>query len=87
MTLPEPDLVAALRLLGPQSRLPGQLLYATAALEAAGLEPAAVARWAATHGGGSIEAGAVKLRKGQRPQEGRVGRPEGFVMVPESALD
>lgn len=82
----EQELIDALRLLGPQSRLPGQLLYSTAALAGAGLDPAAVARWAGRHGGGAIEAGAVKLRKGQRPQEGRVGRAEGFVMVPESAL-
>jgi hypothetical protein len=80
------ELVAALRTLGPQGRLPGQLLYATAALAAAGLDPSEVERWAAARGGGPIEAGAVKLRKGQTPREGRVGRPEGFVLVPESAL-
>lgn len=80
------DLVAALRLLGPQGQLPGQLLYAAAALAAAGLDPDEVARWAARHGGGRVEAGAVKLRKGQSPREGRVGRPEGFVLVPDSAL-
>ncbi len=86
MTPPDDELIAALRLLGAQSQLPGQLLFATSALAAAGLDPDAVGRWATAHGGGAIEAGAVKLRKGQRPQDGRVGRPEAFIVVPESAL-
>jgi hypothetical protein len=80
------ELIAALRRLGPQARLPGQWLYAAAALTGAGLDPEAVGRWAQQHGGGPVDAGAVKLRKGQRPEQGRVGRPEAFVMVPETAL-
>ncbi len=80
------ELVAALRTLGPSARLPGQLLYAAAALRGAGLDPGEVGRWATAHGGGPIDAGAVKLRKGQRPEDGRVGRPEPFVLVPEDAV-
>ncbi|MBO9534153.1 MAG: hypothetical protein J7513_14375 [Solirubrobacteraceae bacterium] len=80
------ELVAALRTLGPSSRLPGQQLFAAAALTGAGLDPDEVGRWATAHGGGPFDAGAVKLRKGQRPEDGRVGRPEAFVLVPDSAL-
>ena len=81
------QLVEALRVLGPASRLPGQLLFAESAAEAAGIALADLEQWAASHGGGRIEAGAVKLRQGQRPEQGKVGRPEAFVIVPESALD
>jgi hypothetical protein len=80
------ELVAALHTLGPSSRLPGRTLFAREALIGAGLDPDVVLRWATAHGGGSIEAGAVKLRKGQRPQDGRVGRPEAFVVVPDAVL-
>ena len=80
------ELLAALRVLGPSSRLPGWLLFAEAAAEAAGIELAHLERWAKTQGGGRIDAGAVKLRKGQRPEQGKVGRAEAFVVVPERAL-
>lgn len=80
------QLVAALRVLGPTSRLPGLAVYAGAALELAGLDVDEVTAWAAAHGGGRLDAGAVKLRKGQKPEQGRVGRAEAFVAVPESAL-
>lgn len=81
------ELIAALRRLGPIGRLPDQSLFSGAAIEAAGLDLAEVIRFAQAHGGGELAAGAVKLRKGQRPQEGRVGRPEAFVAVPDAALD
>jgi hypothetical protein len=79
-------LIDALQTLGPQGRLPGRLLFASSALAGAGLDVADVDRWAQQHGGGAVDAGAVKLRKGQRPEHGQVGRPEAFVLVPEAAL-
>ncbi|MEH3055159.1 MAG: hypothetical protein PGN13_14365 [Patulibacter minatonensis] len=82
----EEAFVRALGTLGPQGRLPGQLLYATSALEAAGIDVEALATWAAAHGGGPLQAGAVKVRKGQRPEQGRVGRPEGFIGVPDHLI-
>jgi hypothetical protein len=61
-------------------------LFAESAAEAAGIDLGHLERWAAASGGGRIDAGAVKLRKGQRAEQGRVGRPEAFVIVPEAAL-
>ncbi len=81
-----PELRAALQELPPSSRVPGLALYAASLLEAAGLQPEEVATWAQAQGGGWIEAGRLRLRKGESPQQAKVGRAERFVAVPDDAL-
>lgn len=82
-----PELVAALRALPPSSRLPGLALYAASLLEAAGLSPDAAADWAQAHGGGWVDAGRLRLRKGESPAQAKVGRAERFVAIPDDALE
>ncbi|MDO9354454.1 MAG: hypothetical protein Q7T55_12215 [Solirubrobacteraceae bacterium] len=82
----EDELIAALRTLKPMGELPGLGLYRADLLEAAGIDLAELGRWASAHGGGPLEAGQLKLRKGQRPQEGRPGRPQAFYAVPLSLI-
>jgi hypothetical protein len=80
------ELIAALRTLRPTGELPGLGLYRADLLEAAGIDLQELERFASAHGGGAIEAGQLKLRKGQRPQEGRPGRPQAFYAVPLSLV-
>lgn len=84
--MPEASLRAALQQLPPSSRLPGTALYAASLLEAAGLSPEEVAQWAQQQGGGWIEAGRLRLRKGESPERATVGRAERFVAIPDDAL-
>ena len=83
---PEPmtdeQLAQALRVLKPIGELPKMALFRADVLEMAGLDLAHVERWATAHGGGTIEAGQLKLRKGQRPEQGRPGKPQPFYAVP-----
>ncbi len=81
------ELVAALRTLKPTGQLPGTALFLADVLEQAGIDLDHLARWAAAHGGGAVEAGQLKLRKGQRPEQGRLGRPQAFYAVPLELLD
>lgn len=80
------ELVAALRMLKPTSQLPGTALFKADVLEHAGIDVAHLERWAAAHGGGPLQAGQLKLRKGQRPEQARPGRPQEFYAVPLDLL-
>lgn len=80
------ELVEALRTLKPIGELPGTALFRADVLEAAGIDLGHLERWAAAHGGGPLQAGQLKLRKGQRPEQARPGRPQPFYAVPLSLL-
>lgn len=80
------ELVDALRTLKPIGELPGTALFRADVLKAAGIDLAHLERWAAAHGGGQLEAGQLKLRKGQRPEQARPGRAQPFYAVPLAAL-
>ena len=80
------ELIAALKTLRPTGELPGIALYRADLLEKAGVDVAHLQRWAAAHGGGVVDAGPVKVRKGQRPEQGRPGRPQAFYAVPLSLV-
>ena len=81
------DLLAALRTLKPTGELPGLALFRADLLEAAGVDLGELERWAARHGGGAVEAGQLKLRKGQRPEQARpTGRPQRFFAIPSGLL-
>jgi hypothetical protein len=81
------ELIAALRTLKPTSELPGVALFKADVIERAGIDPAHLQRWAAAHGGGAIQAGQVKPRKGQKPEQARpTGRAHGFYAVPLTLL-
>lgn len=81
------ELIAALRILKPTGALPGLALFRADLLEKAGIDLAHLERFAAGAGGGPVQAGAMKVRKGQRPEQGRPGRPEAFFAVPLALLD
>lgn len=82
------ELAAALRTLRPTGQLPGLALFKADVLERAGIDLAHLQRWAGAHGGGAIEAGQLRLKKGQRPEQARPsGRPQAFYAVPLSLLD
>lgn len=81
------ELVAALRTLRPTGQLPGTALFKADVLERAGIDLGHLQRWAAAHGGGAVEAGQLKLKKGQRPEQARPGRPQAFYAVPSALLD
>lgn len=82
------ELIAALRTLKPTGQLPGLALFKADLLEKAGVDLDHLQRWAAAHGGGAVEAGQVKVRKGQKPEQGKVaGRPQAFYAVPDQLLD
>lgn len=80
------ELRSALRILKPTSELPGLALYRADLLERAGIDLAHLQRWAGAHGGGALEAGQVKVRKGQSPEQGRPGKPQAFYAVPAKLL-
>jgi hypothetical protein len=81
------ELIAALRLLRPTGELPGLALFKADVLERAGIDPAHLQRFAAAHGGGAVEAGQLKVRKGQKPDQVKPsGRPQAFYAVPSSLL-
>lgn len=80
------ELVEALRTLKPIGELPGRALFRADVLQAAGIDLVHLERWAATRGGGALEAGQLKLRKGQRPEQARPGRPQSFYAVPLDVL-
>ncbi len=80
------ELIAALRTLKPTSELPGLALFKADLLERAGVDLTHLQRWASAHGGGALDAGPVKVRKGQAPQQGKPGRPQAFYAVPLTLL-
>lgn len=80
------ELIEALRTLRPTGQLPGLALFKADVLERAGIDLAQVERLAATRGGGAMQAGQLKLRKGQRPEQSRPGRPQAFYAVPSELL-
>lgn len=81
------ELIAALRTLKPTSELPGMALFLADLLVGAGIDLDHLQRWAAPHGGGAIEAGRLKVRKGEAPERGRLtGRPQAFYAVPSALL-
>ena len=80
------ELLAALRTLRPTGQLPGTALFKADVLERAGIDLDHLQRWAAAHGGGAVEAGQLKLKKGQRPEQARPGRPQQFYAVPDDLL-
>lgn len=82
------ELLTALNTLGPTSVLPnGDGVFKADVLQRAGIDLAELERWTAAYGGGAIQAGALKLRKGQRPAEVRAtGRPQAFYVVPAALL-
>lgn len=82
----EAELIDALKLLPPMGELPGLALYRRDLLERAGIDVDDLDRWAKAHGGGLVQAGELKLRKGQRPEQGRTGRPQDFYAVPLDLL-
>lgn len=82
------ELIAALRTLKPTSQLPGMALFMGELLERAGIDLDHLDRWASAHGGGAIQAGRLKVRKGEAPERGKLtGRPQGFYAVPTDLLD
>jgi hypothetical protein len=82
------ELIAALRVLRPTGELPGLALYKADVLERAGVDLTHLQKLAAKHGGGAVEAGQVKVRKGQKPEQAKPsGRPQAFYAVPSSLLD
>lgn len=80
------ELIVALRALRPTAELPGVALFKADVLERAGVDLAHLQRFAQAHGGGTVDAGKLKLRKGQRPEEARPGRPQAFYAVPQRLL-
>lgn len=82
----EAELIEALRELPPMGALPGLALYRRDVLERAGIDLDVLDRWARAHGGGPMQAGQLKLRKGQRLEQGRAGRPQDFYAVPADLL-
>ncbi|MDQ8045741.1 MAG: hypothetical protein AAGC46_08070 [Solirubrobacteraceae bacterium] len=81
------ELIAALRTLKPTGQLPGTALFKADVLEKAGIDLAHLERFAGAHGGGAVQAGQLKLRKGQKPEQAKAtGRPQAFYAVPESLL-
>jgi hypothetical protein len=81
------ELIAALRTLRPTGQLPGVALFKADVLERAGVDLAHLQAWAAAHGGGAVEAGQLKVRKGQRPEQATPsGRPQAFYAVPLALL-
>lgn len=81
------ELIAALRALKPTGGLPGVALYKADVLEKAGIDLEHLQRWAAAHGGGALEAGQLKVRKGQKPDQVRPsGRSQAFYAVPIAHL-
>ncbi len=81
------ELVAALRTLRPTGQLPGTALFKADVLEQAGIDLIHLDRWASAHGGGAVQAGPLKLRTGQRPEQARPGRPQDFYAVPLELLN
>lgn len=86
MAVTEAELIDALKRLPPMGELPGLALYRRDVLERAGIDIDALDAWAEDHGGGLVQAGELKVRKGQRPEQGRTGRPQDFYAVPTAEL-
>lgn len=81
------ELIAALRTLKPTGELPGTALFRADLLERAGIDLQHLQRWAGAQGGGAVEAGQLKVRKGQRPEQAKpAGRPQTFYAVPSRLL-
>lgn len=81
------ELLAALRTLRPTGQLPGTALFKADVLERAGIDLEHLQRFAAAHGGSAVQAGELKLRKGQRPEHARPGRAQPFYAIPSELLD